>query len=382
MRRIGLVSIALIWFCLSCVSTAFGGRDDDDSSAPPKPVPRDVVHIEAYKRYAGESDITETVEFISRNPAMNFQILDGSYKELPEVIVKGALLLPRRTEPVPVVVLSPDSGGPGSFYTEWTKPFWKRAISPLLKNGIGVFILDGFATRGISRTYDDQSRYFPPAQFLDTLLAFKALASDPRIDSKRIGVSGHSRGAITSFAVVDRRLTNAVLGEDQYFAAALPMAASCLNFLFQKPKPTPTKVLVLHGSADNYTPAAPCVKHVERMKTAGADINITLKKGWYHSFYGDYKPKNCAQCAYFYKCPFNFLLTDDGHINMKFREYLKTINEDYERSVATANKGAEFVRLYRKIYPKCGSMGVKIGGGHWRESAKIFSSFFIDALLP
>ena len=89
MRRIGLVSIALIWFCLSCVSTAFG-RDDDDSSAPPKPVPRDVVHIEAYKKYAGESDITETVEFISRNPAMSFQILDGSYKKLPEVIVKGA----------------------------------------------------------------------------------------------------------------------------------------------------------------------------------------------------------------------------------------------------------------------------------------------------
>ena len=160
------------------------------------------------------------------------------------------------------------------------------------------------------------------------------------------------------------------------------MAADGHQFLFQKPKPTPTRILVLHGSADNYTPAPPCVKHVETMKTAGGDISILLKKGWYHSFYGDYKVTNCAKCVYFYKCPFNFLLTDDGHMNMKFREYLKTINEDYERSIATENKGAEFVRLYRKIYPKCGSMGVKIGGGHWRESAKIFSSFFIDALLP
>lgn len=321
-------------------SATHGGREEDDSSAAPKPVPRDVVHIEAYKKYAGESDITETVEFVSHNPVMAFQLLDGSYKELEKVIVKGALLLPRRTEPVPVVLLSPDSAGPGGFYTKWNKPFWKRAISPLLENGIGIFVLDGFATRGINRTYDDQSRYFGPAQALDTLLAFNTLASDPRIDGKRIGVSGHSRGAITSFSVVDRRLTDAVLGEDHHFVAALPMAADC-HYLFQNPKPTPTKILVLHGSADNYTPAPPCIKHVEKMKAKGADINLILKKGWHHAFYGDYKPQICATCVYFYKCPTNSLLTNDGHLNMKSREFLKTINEDYEKLVATENKRAE-----------------------------------------
>ena len=381
MQRTNYLLIVSILLCVMLAPATHGDRKEGELSPDPKPVPLDVAHIEAYKKYAGESDITETVKFVSRNSVFVSQLLDGSYKRTPEVTVKGALILPQQSEPVPVVVLSPDSGGPSGFYSEWTKPFWKRAISPLLKNGIGIFILDGFTTRGINHTLDDQSRYFGSAQILDTLLAFNTLASDPRIDGQRIAVSGHSRGAITSFAVVDRRLTDAVLGEDHHFVAALPMAADC-DYLFQNPKPTLTKTLVLHGSADNYTPAPPCIKHVEKMKAKGADINLILKKGWHHAFYGDYKPQICRTCVYFYKCPTSFVLADDGHLNMKGREFLKTINEDYEKWVATENKGAEAVRIYRKVYRECGSMGPTIGGGHWRESAKIFSSFFIDALLP
>ncbi len=358
------------------------GEQRDLDSEKAEVVPRDVKHIKAYKKYAGRSDITETVEFVSYDPAMNIQILDGSYKETPEAIVKGALLLPKRSEPVPVVILSPDSGGPGSFYSRWTKPFWKRTTKAMLKEGIGIFILDGFATRGIDKTYDDQSRYFIAAQVLDTLLAFKTLASDPRIDSRRIGISGHSRGATTTFAVLEKRLTDAVLGEDQFFAAALPMAATCQNNLFINPKPTPSEILVFHGLADDYTPASPCIEYAERMKATGADIKLVLKKGWYHSFYGDYQPNACTNCVYFYKCPFDFLLADDGHLNQKFQKYLNSINEDYETLLATGIKGEKWIRVYRKIFSKCGSMGVTIGGGHWRESADIVSEFFIQALLP
>ena len=362
--------------------TPVHSQQRDLDSEKVKAVPRDVKNIKAYKKYAGASDITETVEFVSYDPAMNIQILDGSYKETPEAIVKGALLLPKRSEPVPVVILTPDSGGPGSFYSRWNKPFWKRTTSAMLKQGIGILILDGFATRGIDKTYDDQSRYFPAAQILDTLLAFKTLTSDPRIDSKRIGISGHSRGATTTFAVLEKRLTDAVLGDDQYFAAALPMAAPCQHNLFINPKPTPSKILVFHGLADDYTPASPCIEHAERMKAAGADIKLVLKKGWHHSFYGDFQPNACTNCVYMYKCPFDFLLADDGHLNQKFQKYLNSINEDYETLLATGIKGEKWIRVYRKIFPKCGSMGVTIGGGHWRESADIVSKFFVETLLP
>ena len=53
-----------------------------------------------------------------------------------------------------------------------------------------------------------------------------------------------------------------------------------------------------------------------------------------------------------------------------------------ERSMTKKKKAAEFVRIYRKIYPKCGGMGVTVGGGHWSESVDIFSRFFTDSLLP
>ena len=143
MRRISLISFTLLWFCLSCVSTVFGRGEDEDTEMP-KPVPMDLVNIKAYHKLANQSHIKETVEFVSHNPAHVFQILDGSYKKTQEVIVRGALMLPQQSEPVPVVVLSPDSGGPSGFYSDWSKPFWKGAINQLLDKGIGIYILDGF----------------------------------------------------------------------------------------------------------------------------------------------------------------------------------------------------------------------------------------------
>ena len=51
----------------------------------------------------------------------------------------GALLLPERSESVPVVVLSPDSSGPSGFYGKWAEPFWKGVIKRLFDKGKGVF---------------------------------------------------------------------------------------------------------------------------------------------------------------------------------------------------------------------------------------------------
>ena len=67
MRHSGFLSIVSIFLCVIYASAAHGARDDDDYNTSPNVFPRETKHIEAYKNYAGESDITETIEFVSHD---------------------------------------------------------------------------------------------------------------------------------------------------------------------------------------------------------------------------------------------------------------------------------------------------------------------------
>ena len=385
--RLALCLLLAVIVCGGLSPTTKAG--DDDSTAAPTPVPREFLSIAWYKKLAPDTAIKETIEYVSGEAIFNFQIMDRSYRKAPTKVV-GALLLPERSEPVPVVVFSPDSGGPSGFYWEWGKPFWKGVVKQLFDKGIGVFIIDGFGTRGISKTYDDQSRYSWPAQTLDTLLAFNVLVDDPRIDNKRIGILGHSRGADMALGVTDRRLTQSVLGEGNYFAASLPMASSCNSQLFENPEPTPTTVLMLHGLADDYTPASLCIDYAERMKNAGADIDLILKKGWHHGFYLTVKPLRCPDCVHAYDCPVRFYSSDDGLMNAGFIDFIEnTLNISWEKTLAHTvdrqghdDRNKEFLQIYRKIRSKCGKTGATVGGGHTRESIDIVVSFFARVLAP
>ena len=87
--------------------------------------------------------------------------------------------------------------------------------------------------------------------------------------------------------VVEKKFSDVVLGEENYYLASLPMAADCYNVGFENPTPTPAKILFLHGGADDYTLAKYCVKYAEKMKKAGGDVEIIVKEGWHHNFYTD-----------------------------------------------------------------------------------------------
>ena len=385
--RLLLCVLPIVIVCGGFSSTTKAGGDDP--SVVPKPVTREFLSIAWYKKLAPDTALKETIEYFSGEAILHFQIMDGSYRKAPTKVV-GALLLPERSESVPVVVLSPDSSGPSGFYGKWAEPFWKGVIKRLFDKGIGVFIIDGFGTRGISKTYDDQSRYSWPAQTLDTLMAFNVLADDPRVDKKRIGILGHSRGADMALGVTDRRLTQSILGEGNYFAASLAMASSCNSQLFENPKPTPTAVLMLHGLADDYTPASLCIDYAERMKNAGAKIDLVLKEGWHHGFYLTVKAWRCPMCVHAHDCPIRFYSSDDGLMNADFIDFIeKSLDINWKKTLADIvdrleheDRYKKFQQIYRKIRVNCGQKGATVGGGHTRESIDIVVNFFARELAP
>src|SRR5262249_33232293 len=107
--------------------------------------------------------------------------------ESPKVAITGELSLPKGSEKVPAMVISPGSGG----VSDAREGRWAERFTDM---GVAGFVVDSFNPRGIKDTGSDQSQLSPAANVADALAALKLLATHPRIDPQRIGVIGFSRG--------------------------------------------------------------------------------------------------------------------------------------------------------------------------------------------
>ena len=333
----------------------------------------------------------EIIKFTSYNPGIPLPIINGSYVNSP-VEISGKLILPKEGKNLPVVVVAHGSGGPSSF-TSPTQSWRNDFRNQLLKNNIGIFEIDSFTGRGVKSTGSNQGKVSVNAGELDALVAYKILDKHPRVDAKKLGITGLSRGGMASNMAVEKKYSDVILGEENYYKASLPMAPDCFNVAFDKPTPTPTKILFLLGGADDYTLAKFCVAYAEKMKKAGGDVEVIVKEGWHHDFYTDAPANNCSDCVHFNKCeiyaPEGWVMNDDGFIHEKqtdifkeaFNMDLKKWREKFEK--ASTKPGAAnklYKKLYIKMYKKCGERGVTIGGDHGKETVEIAVPFFVNAL--
>ena len=333
----------------------------------------------------------EIIKFTSYNPGVPLTIVSGAYVNSP-VEVSGKLILPEEGDNLPVVVTVHSSGGPSEFTSvvqSWRNDFKNQ----LLKNNIGIFEIDNFTSRGTKETATNQGKVSINAGELDALVAYKILDKHPRVNAKKLGITGQSRGGTASNMVVEKKFSDVVLGEENYYLASLPMAADCYNIGFENPTPTPAKILFLMGGADDYTLAKYCVKYVEKMKKAGGDVEIIVKEGWHHNFYTDTPAAKCSGCVQFNKCQVHFpdgwILDDEGFISKSLQEpfskFFKTDLEKWRKKFKKASSKPQasnklYRKLYAKMYKKCGEKGTTIGGDHGKETVNIAVPFFVNAL--
>ena len=333
----------------------------------------------------------EVIKFTSYNPGVPLTIINGSYVNSP-VEVSGKLILPKEGDNLPVVVVVHSSGGPSEF-TVITQSWRNDFRNQLLKNNIGIFEIDNFTGRGAKEVATNQGKVSINAGELDALVAYKILDKHPRVNAKKLGITGQSRGGTASNMVVEKKFSDVVLGEENYYLASLPMAADCYNIGFENPTPTPAKILFLMGGADDYTLAKYCVKYVEKMKKAGGDVEIIVKEGWHHNFYTDTPAAKCSGCVQFNKCQVHFpdgwILDDEGFISKSLQEpfskFFKTDLEKWRKKFKKASSKPQasnklYRKLYIKMYKKCGEKGTTIGGDHGKETVNIAVPFFVNAL--
>ena len=214
---------------------------------------------------------------------------DGSYKKSP-VTIDALMVFPKKGEgPFPVLVFNHASGGAFLFSNEWFK-FNRQMAKQLQKKGIAVMFVDNFTGRNVISAGADQAQVSTYSFYIDAFMTLEYLSKDPRVNIKKVGITGWSRGGMNSLAIAETRIRDALISKDLYFAASLPRSVECRQSgFFRNPQPIQeTKIWMVNGKIDDASHAHICEEYGEKMKANGADIKVTTKTGWGHGFEANY----------------------------------------------------------------------------------------------
>ena len=219
--------------------------------------------------------------------------LQREYRGRP-ILVGGTLLLPPGTGKVPVMVLQHGSGG--------ISDCEHRYARELLAMGVGALIIDAFTPRGIANTVTDQSslQYIDMAQ--DAFAALTVLAAHPRVEPKRIGMAGWSRGGgVTLYTALDRFAARFV-PSGKRFALHVALYPGCSAHHY-RPKTTGAPILMLLGGADTYAGVKPCTELADKLKAEGAVVEVKIYPGAKHGFdagpaYSNPRGENWSKCIF------------------------------------------------------------------------------------
>ena len=254
----------------------------------------------------------QMIKINSYNAKNYMEIKDGTYKKSP-LEIEAFIAYPKKGEgPFPLVMFAHASGGPLLFTDKWFK-FNRLAAKTLQSKGIAVMFIDNFAPRGTYTTYANQQKVPHWSTFIDTFMALEHVSKDPKININKVGITGWSRGGAISIMASEKKLRDALIDKNLFFAAAQPRSPPCWSIgMFNNPTPIPeTKTWMVLGGADNYTAAEPCVELGKKIKANGGNIEVTVKKGWHHGFTANYKEEWEKDGMVFTNCP-GFFTNDDG----------------------------------------------------------------------
>ena len=120
---------------------------------------------------------------------------------------------------------------------------------------------------------------------IDAYRALELLARDTRIDANHIAVMGFSRGGQSALYSAMTRLYKAKgPANDLRFAAHIAVYPDCLTTYRNDTDVIGVPIRILHGTADNYNPIAPCRDYVARLLDAKRDVKLIEFADAHHVF--------------------------------------------------------------------------------------------------
>jgi dienelactone hydrolase len=194
------------------------------------------------------------------------------------VQVKAKLYLPDDPKfPISALVISPSSGG----VVDIREAYYANELA---KVGIAALVVDSFASRGVKSSVLDQSLLTSWQSGNDAVAGLRWLIADGRFKPDKIAVMGVSKGgqvAVDTALEVRRRWMRMM---DVAFAAHIPISPSC-NAINRSAQTTSAPIFFMLAELDDYTPAAHCVEHAERLRKAGNErVEVKIYKGAHHAW--------------------------------------------------------------------------------------------------
>lgn len=202
----------------------------------------------------------------------------------PGLMLKGFWFQVDSAEPAPAVVMLHGCGGAYDKNGALSRRMidYARLIN---QAGMHALVVDSFTARGQTQicTQKVGKRLITQAnRRLDALSSLEWLAARNDVDASRLGLLGWSNGGSTVLAATNER------HEDVASAAAKPAFAiafypGCETDL-QRGYETTTRLLIMVGESDDWTPAEPCRKLAAAASRHGSLVEFEAYPGAYHGF--------------------------------------------------------------------------------------------------
>jgi dienelactone hydrolase len=230
-----------------------------------------------------ESSVTTSLEdgrsgvvsFKSVTP-INASDFLSNYATANKVVIKGDLSIPDSgLRAVPAVIILHGSSG-----VNRGERVWARRMNA---QGYASFVVDSFTGRGIRNTENDQARLSMTADIADAYAALRLLATNPRIDRRKIAVMGFSRGGVAALYSSLEPFHLIATDGSLRFAAHIAFYPSC-GISYDSAHVDGAPVLMLVGGRDNYTPAPPCIAYADKLRSKGAQVTVIEYPDAFHGF--------------------------------------------------------------------------------------------------
>ncbi len=189
----------------------------------------------------------------------NINSYDSNDSNKPHININGFLSIPHGDGPFPCVVLCHGSDG-DTFMSEYMNTLANEGMATISLSRFGHYYFQGKQgnRQCVMNTSENQLLVPLEAEIIETLSAAKLMASHPKIDPKKIGFMGWSRGGNVALECSLKRNIDAIYPSFQ--------PAFCINYytmpLIQRKDTLETPILFLHGSNDDYTPVSRLLAYV------------------------------------------------------------------------------------------------------------------------
>ena len=187
------------------------------------------------------------------------------------VALNAALVRPSGPVRAPAVILLHGCGGPGRRDSVWVKDLAGR--------GHIVLLPDSFGSRGLGAQCRNKTNTTTPGgpRRQDAIAAAQWLTALPGTPPGGVVLLGFSHGGSTVLWTA-RQAPDLPAGLFRGFIAFYPGCAAPQGRANYRPS---TRLLLLIGAEDNWTPAAPCRDFAARFP---GQVDITIYPGAYHGF--------------------------------------------------------------------------------------------------